>query len=451
MSKAKKPPASYSIPSFRSGDYAAVPQQLDKLAAMGFKWVTFTPTYEVKEIKQTAKSDLNDVFNPFVRLWRAIFGQPTITNHYLELNDGQTPFKELRSAVLSAIKKGFNVKIEPHLDWASTLSGTSEKDWRMTMYFDPVDAKTLYEGYEEKIFTPILDIIEEAETITRPPDSKKPCYALTLGSELDVSLYAFVAGWELLKIRTQRKRKSLGLEKPRRLSIGHKLNYDVFEKNGALRIHMDKVRAEWNEKKVTPKEWQLWGQAVMGYLRDLDYASFSFYPPMTHLIPSGFDWTKESDPASLDKISKIFKGHAKALRDKLGKKVPLDIGEFGLGSTDPSKPFGDNPEDFLTPDGSSFKTNEKAQAMRRLYIKAMAKFMADNKSWFEAVGKTECCNYLPVTFWTVKHYDFLGIWDYKVQVGPKNEEGHIPTAEHELFVDEQLIKFIKECNQRTYE
>ncbi len=118
---------------------------------------------------------MNDVFNPFVRLWRAIFGQPTITNHYLELNDGQTPFKELRSAVLSAIKKGFNVKIEPHLDWASTLSGTSEKDWRMTMYFDPVDAKTLYEGYEEKIFTPILDIIEEAETITRPPDSKKPC------------------------------------------------------------------------------------------------------------------------------------------------------------------------------------------------------------------------------------------------------------------------------------
>jgi hypothetical protein len=451
MSKAKKPPASYSIPSFRTGDYASVPEQLDKLATMGFKWVTFTPTYEVKEVKHTANSDLNDVFNPFVRLWRFLFGQPTITLHYLELNDGQTPLAELKKAILSAIKKGFNVKIEPHLDWASTLSGTSEKDWRMTMYFDPVDAKTLSGSYEEKIITPILNIIEEAEKITRPSGANKPCYALTLGSELDVSLYAFVSGWEEMKTRAQRRRKSLGLENPRRLSIGHKLNYDVFDTNGALRRHMPNVRAEWNEPKVTPKEWQLWGQAIMGYLRDLDYASFSFYPPIAHLVPSGFDWTKDSDPASHEKIAEIFKDHAKALRDKLGKKVPLDVGEFGLGSTDLSEPYGDHPEEFVTPDGSSFKTNHDAQAKRRLYIKAMAKFMADNKSWFEAVGKTDCCNYLPATFWTVKHYDFLGIWDYDIQVGPKSEEGQIPTAKHELFVDEQLIEYLKKCNQRTYE
>ena len=450
MSKAIKPPASYSIPSFRSGDYSGVKGQLDKLAALGFKWVTFTPTYEVKEVTRTVKGDLNDVFNPFVIAWRAIFGQPTRKIKYLELDHEQTPLAELKAAVLAAVEKGFNVKIEPHLDWAATLASKSEDKWRMTMYFDPNNANTLYYGYEEKLIGPIIDLIRDAEKVTRPSGAGKACYALTLGSELDVSLYTFTSGWESLKKYSQKRREDLGLDEPRRFSIGHKLNYDVFQPRGAVRRYMPAVRKDWGAPELSAKDWVHLEQGVMGYVRNLDYASFSFYPPLDHKVPKGFDWTKDSDKRAIDTVAKAFKEASKSLRDKVGKSVPLDIGEFGLGSSDLSQPYGDNPEDFVTPDGTGFKKNEKAHATRRLWIKAMAKFMADNRSYFEAVGKTECCNYLPITFWTVKHYDFLGLWDYDVSVGPKNDEGVQAVAKHKLFVDKKLIAYLKLCNKRTY-
>lgn len=434
MAKPKKSPASYSLPSFKKGDYKQVNTQLDKLKTLGFRWVTFTPTYKVTEVKEKVAGSLLNIIPVIGKLLNYLTKTPTKTLHYLKLDHDQTPITELETAVLLAVKKGFNVKIEPHLDWEATLVSTSEKAWRMTMYFSPADPKSMYDGYYEKIISPIIDIVKKAEQIPRPPNSDKPCYALTLGSELDVSLYTYSASWALMKSWCEKRRSDLGLQKPLRLQFGHKLNYDVFLPKGAVRRKMDSVRKNWGLKPLSPKIWPIWELAALGYLRDLDYVSFSFYPPIVGLLPKNFDWTKDTNANSVKDVSEAFQKVAKELRKKLGSKVPMDIGEFGLGSTDLSKPFGDTPEDFIDKSTGTYKKNDDAHSKRRLYIKSMAKFMADNKEWFKSKSDDACCQYLPATFWTVKHYDFLGLWDYPVSVGAIQEDGKRDSVKHKLFV-----------------
>lgn len=42
-------PLSYSIPSFKASDYDDVAEKLSQLRGFGFRWVTFTPTFQVTE------------------------------------------------------------------------------------------------------------------------------------------------------------------------------------------------------------------------------------------------------------------------------------------------------------------------------------------------------------------------------------------------------------------
>lgn len=77
--------------------------------------------------------------------------------------------------------------------------------------------------------------------------------------------------------------------------------------------------------------------------------------------------------------------------------------------------------------------------------------MEQNKAWFQPNKNSACGGYLPATFWTVKHYDFLGIFDYTVKMKVAGD-GESQTVEvpHKLFVDPELIEYIKACNERTF-
>ncbi len=451
MAIAVKPPASYSMPSFGSGDYGNIDSQLDALSQMGFRWVTFTPTYAVTE-KVTTVTFSTGI--PLIGKWLdRLLGSRTV--RFLFLNENQSPISELKNAVMAAVTKGFSVKIEPHLDYIETLNSTSEARWRMEMYFDPSDRRTLMNGYYERVLVPIMDVIRDAAALTPPNLDMPPCFALTLGSEVDVSLFAFASGWEQVKSWMKQRRSDLGLDLPHRLSFGHKLNYDVFMPGGAARRKMKPVRERWGESEATPGDLDRMELTALAYLRDLDYVSFSFYPPVSRFIPNAnqFDWTKEDDPQAIDAVANAFKAFAQTLRTKLGNNVPLDIGEFGLGGADVDAPFEDNPQDFIERDPQSGEWRKKAdmEKKRRLFIKGMARFMARNKGMFQPGKDSTCGGFLPATFWTVKQYDFLGIWDYPVIVTLNEEEPQTFEVPHSLFVDEELIEYIQACNQRTYE
>ena len=337
----------------------------------------------------------------------------------ITLDETQSPISELRTAVIAAVTKGFSVKIEPHLDYVETLGGTTESKWRMDMYFDPSNASTLPSGYYERVLTPIMDVIRDAAATTPPDAGKPPCFALTLGSELDVSLMSFPQGWETVKGRMKQRRTDLGLDKPHRLTFGHKLNFDIFMPRGAARRKINTIRKRWGLANLSPADINNAELKALAYLRDLDYVSFSFYPPLNSYLPNAaqFDWSREDD-AAVDAVAKAFESFAKTLRTKLGKNVPLDIGEFGLGSANTNQPYEDIPGDFVSknPQTGNWEAKDSMKKKRRLFIKGMAKFMEKKKSWFQPHQNQTCGGYLPATFWTVKQFDFLGIWSYPITV-----------------------------------
>ena len=98
-----KPPLSYSYPSFSSGDYDNHQTVISNIKSMGFDWITFTPTWMVKE------TDLP--------------GFPPV----LSIDESRTPpTTTIEAAVRFACEQKLNVKLEPHLDWEATLTGSAE-------------------------------------------------------------------------------------------------------------------------------------------------------------------------------------------------------------------------------------------------------------------------------------------------------------------------------------
>lgn len=178
-----RPPLSYSLPAFHPSGYDNVRCWLDNLRELEFRWVTLHPTWLVyDEVPLRIRPDAPDV----------------------------------AMAVAYARELGFNVQLEPHLDWETTLTGGPYK-WRRSMLVDPAGE------YFDIILAPMAAL---------EPDR------LTLGSELDVSVCEFNTRW---------------IEVAGRLSdiaVGHKLNHDALPAPCPLGA----------------------------YLRRLSYLAFSFYP-----------------------------------------------------------------------------------------------------------------------------------------------------------------------------
>jgi hypothetical protein len=220
-----RPPLSYSLPAFDPSGYERVHRSIDNLRALGFRWVTLHPTWLV-----------HDETPPRIR----------------------PVSPDVAGAIAYAREAGLFLQLDPHLDYESTLSGGPYK-WRRSMRVDP--------GGE------YFDVVLAPMAALRPD-------RLTLGSELDHSLYEFGREWSLVPPR---------IDLP---LLGHKLNHDVFTRETSI--------------------------FLASYLSQLDYAAFSFYPSI------------EFDDAAGDLVRNLR---------RFTPTADFAIGEFGLGCTDVTKPW----------------------------------------------------------------------------------------------------------------
>jgi hypothetical protein len=232
-----QPPLSYSLPAFHPDGYRNVRRWLENLRELDFRWVTLHPAWLVyDEAPPRIRPDAPDV----------------------------------HSAVQYAGELGLKVQVEPHLDWETTLTG-GPYDWRRRMRVDPAG--------------PYFDLVIGPMAALKPD-------RLTLGSELDVSVYEFTKNWIEVAARTEG------------VVTGHKLNHNALERRDRFRL----------------------GE----YLRRLDYVAFSFYPAI------------EFEDAAGDLM--------RDLRDVAGPLPEFAIGEFGLGCTDTTKPWHFEATSFQMPE-----------------------------------------------------------------------------------------------------
>lgn len=304
-------PLSYSLPAFQPGGYENAGARLQDLKDLGFLWVTFTPTFLVYDE----------------------------TPMRIDVSRGPG-MDELKSAVATARELGIRIQIDPHLDFETTLTG-GPYEWRRRMYFSPKDA------YLQELLYPLAGL---------DPD------ALTLGSELDVSLAACPEEWAEVR------------QLIRGIYIGHKLNHDSLDAGSAsIRQALNAERVRLGEGHVGRLAYRNRVAKVREYLSTLNYVAFSFYP----------DTTGDAK----------FVESARRIRDRLcksaGKHPCFAIGEFGLGSADLSRPWHCDANTFCTPE---------ALAVRRQYYLDFLDALAAAPDVFGTH---------PASFWTVGHFDFL--------------------------------------------
>jgi hypothetical protein len=162
---------------------------------------------------------------------------------------------------------------------------------------------------------------------------------LTLGSELDVSAYEFADEWTEVAERLS----GLGI------ALGHKLNHDW---RSARRQIREELNIERTGRGLRPKLPAGFGWKLRQYLSHVDYVAVSFYP-------SG-RWELDGD---------------------------YTIGEFGLGSTNITKPWH-----F---DASTFRSADDFALRRDWYVRFLG--------WLGMrTGRAAC-------FWTAGHFDVLGV------------------------------------------
>jgi hypothetical protein len=134
------------------------------------------------------------------------------------------------------------------------------------------------------------------------------------------------------------------------------------------------------------------------YLSSLDSVSFSFYPSLRLRSPAW--WRQPTTPAGIADVAAAFHERLQDLHRKLrsvaGPAPSFHLGEFGLGCTDPQRPWDVEPESFL--DGSG-RMDPGARELRRKYYLGFFQCL-----WDEPAGTAPDS----VTFWTVTHFDFAG-------------------------------------------
>ncbi|MGH9633096.1 MAG: hypothetical protein ACRD7E_32735 [Bryobacteraceae bacterium] len=217
-------PLAYSLAAFQRGGYREARGAIEDLQSLGFRWLTFTPTYLVY-----------DEIPPRIDTARG----PDI--------------EEVEDAVLFAAEAGFGIRLEPHLDWEATLTG-GPYEWRRRMLVQPDEA------YSDAVAAPLVERLGGA---TRQ---------FTLGSELDVSLVQF--GEEWLRLLESLRSVNGSLE------YGHKLNHDVFRARKAIRQSLNAERVRHGLRKAGRFEYRDRMARAGAYLARLNYAAFSFYPDM---------------------------------------------------------------------------------------------------------------------------------------------------------------------------
>jgi len=338
------PPLSYSLPAWTSDGYAMHKTWLDDLKSLGFSWVTFTPTYLVYDRVP------------------------------MRIDVARGPaFAQLAEAMRYAVDSGFHVRLEPHLDFETTLTG-GPYEWRRRMYFSPLGQ------YSDEIVRPLMAMLGSMARVGTHLE-------FTLGSELDVSIAEYSTEWAKLITKGS-------------LSLGHKINHDSLESNSPVRDALNAVRVRRGLSPAGRTEYRAKVRDLGTYLSQLDYVAFSFYPAVKGPTPAGF--------------AAEFSKRATELSGKLPPGPAFAIGEFGLGSSDVSRPYHSDAMTLLNIPGSL--------DVRCNYYLGFLDFL--RKSGDVVKGRA-------AAFWTVTHFDFLGALGW-----PGNE----------AFRDDRLRQAIYEYN-----
>ena len=355
------PPLSYALVASRRGELARLIGRLPELKDLGFRWITLIPT------------------------WLVVDEIP------LRIDLERSPeLAEIASAVSTAVEAGFNLKFEPHLDWETTLTG-GPYEWRRRMYIDPQGP------YTTLIVAPLFGLA--AETAASGADC-----AFTLGSELDVSLTEFAPGWEALYRALQLAAAGIAL--------GHNINHDSLNPGTDIRKPLN---VERSRRALPPLDWRTHREhstEVHRYLSHLDFAGFSFYPD-ARAGRSDQWWRSPTTQIQVRIIGRAFQKEIQTLTSRLrrsaGEKPQFAIGEFGIGCTDPSRPWHFEASTFLAPDGT---LDRGARELRRKYYMGLLECLRTAPHLFGSH---------PVTFWTMTHYDFLGTLAYPGQEAFRDE------------------------------
>lgn len=375
------PPLSYSTVSFGKNDFDDPNTLVNKLVESGFSCITIIPMYtaKTKESKFTYESE----------------GKDKHFREFLSIDSTKTPsLDKIKELMVTAIKKGLNVKLEPYLE-PDTNSG-GENYWRAYLDFDPKAPLPQGPSYFDIVLQPLMNLIVELKDtpIDNFPNCK-PCFSFTLGSELEMSVIGHPESWLTVLKLLQTQRNVAQIDQ--RLNFGHKINYDHAFRSRKFLEYVHKLA-----QKLAPTNDDFKNLAVHEgtYFASLDYLALSFYPNMRDAKISDKEW---KEAPSNDKTEKIADEFANQFNKFYGPfnglpNVTPEIGEFGLGSTDVSKPWsGENSNSLDTPEGKNVRLN---------YYKGFLQFLKKNSKNFK-LKKQSCFIFSPATFWAVGTFDPL--------------------------------------------
>jgi hypothetical protein len=390
------PPLSYAMVSFNAGDYDGAASRVAALANAGFKVLTLVPTYEARTEELTATYDVG--------------GTTKRLRKVTAIHAGKTPsIAAMRVLAVAGIEAGMHVRFEPHIDADATVAGVVEAYWRARLVFDPAATPP---GYGSVVLRPLFDLIVSLKDLPVPGRADcRPCFSLTLGSELEAALLGSPASWKAILDRFKGLREQQG-DLRDRLAFGHKINWD----------HLGPDRpAHWvgvvnkvnGETGIGPTGLTAAGQMqpTGDYLSSLDYLGVSFYVPLAgDLGGEAVDkekWRADPTDASVQEMADLMSRQwDRWLGPLRGLSTPtsgpaLEISEAGVGSDDASRPYeAGNPASAATPAGRN---------VARHYVRALGRFIRARKETFRSKGSSPCLVYRPVTFWTVVQYDWFGL------------------------------------------
>jgi hypothetical protein len=275
------------------GDFRQAPARLAVFKEIGFRVVSFVPTYAYEGLDK------------------------------IDLASGPDA-AELAAAVQTALRDGLAVVIKPHLDPPLYRPGfdqfTSDNgSWRVGCAWRGFfDVDPMSDAYKNGIVFASLRMLKTAFDALGAAAASAPPVRLELGAELMNSEVYTPERWELLLAVARTERTRLGLDK--KVLFSHNFTHH-FEILGDFVGRMNPAhRAE-----------------LRLYIRGLDAISLSQYMDLTVAVPAA---ERGKRLPTADEVARALVEHEKRFREEILEKAlklrpneipPLHIGEYGVG------------------------------------------------------------------------------------------------------------------------
>jgi hypothetical protein len=275
------------------GDYAGAARRLAMFKEIGFRIVSFVPTYAYEGLNQ------------------------------INLASGPDP-AELARAIEGALRQGLTVVVKPHLDPPAYRPGfdpfqTDNHSWRVNCPWRGFfDVDPMSDGYRDGIVFGSLRALKTAFDALGAGAAAAAPARLELGAELMSSEVYGPERWELLLAAAKKERHRLGLD--RSVALSHNFTHH-------LEVLDDFVG------RMNPSR----RGALRRYIRGLDALSLSQYMDLTAAMPAA---ERGRRLPTADEVAQALLLHERNFRRQilqtaLGLRAaeipPLHIGEFGVG------------------------------------------------------------------------------------------------------------------------